>query len=67
MLQSNELYAAQPNDVVELNVGTYEASGVEELVISKPMRLWGPGRVGLNGVILKCNLVVNGITENTGE
>lgn len=56
--------AAQPNDVVELNVGTYEAGGVGELVISKPMKIWGPGRVGLNGVILKCNLVVKGITEN---
>lgn len=56
--------AAQPNDVVELNVGTYEAGGVEELVISKPLKICGPGQVGINGVILKCHLVVKGIPEN---
>jgi hypothetical protein len=59
--------AAKPNDVVELQVGTYEAGGVDELVISKPLKIWGPVRVGMNDVILECNLVVKGIRGNTGD
>jgi hypothetical protein len=59
--------AAKPNDVVELHVGTYGAGGVEELIISKPLKIWGPERVGMNGVILKYNVVVKGIPGNTGD
>ncbi|KAL7550484.1 hypothetical protein ACHAWF_013707 [Thalassiosira exigua] len=62
---------AEPGDIVVLNKGAYrwkKPKSGDKLLISKPIRMWGPTEGGTDGgVTLHCNLEVNEDASNDGS